>query len=211
MRKLLIIGARGFGREVFNLATHCSGYNKEWIIKGFLDDNQNALKNYNYSVGILSSVEEYKVEDQDIFICALGDVVSKKKYSEIILSKGGVFINLIHPTAIINQNVVLGNGVLVFANCLLSNDIKIGDHVTIQPSCVVGHDAMIGNWCHINCFTFLGGFSEIQDNVTLHTRSTILPKMKVEDGAVVGAGSIVIKRVKTKTTVFGNPAVEVRF
>ncbi len=79
MKELLIIGARGFGREVYDLAIQCDGYNNEYIIKGFLDNDKNALENFQNYPDIVSSVEEYEIKENDVFICALGSVIWKKK------------------------------------------------------------------------------------------------------------------------------------
>ena len=57
----------------------------------------------------------------------------------------------------------------------------------------------------------MGGFSRIGDNVTLHTRATILPHVKVGDNSIVGAGSVVLRNVKSNITVFGVPAKKISF
>jgi hypothetical protein len=74
MKNLIIIGARGFGREIFDFAQHCLGYNSEFRIKGFLDDNSNVLNDFKNFPAILSSVEDYEVEENDVFISGLGSV-----------------------------------------------------------------------------------------------------------------------------------------
>jgi hypothetical protein len=43
MKQLIIIGARGFGREVYSLAKRSIGYNEDFVMKGFLDDKLDAL------------------------------------------------------------------------------------------------------------------------------------------------------------------------
>jgi hypothetical protein len=141
MKNLIIIGARGYGREVYNWATQCKEFNKDWIIKGFLDDNSDALNNMDYPISIISSVEEYVIEKNDVFICALGDVRYKKKYVELMLSKGGVFINLIHPTAQINNFSKIGKGIIICPFCAISNEVIIGNFVTLQGFSAIGHDA----------------------------------------------------------------------
>ena len=70
---------------------------------------------------------------------------------------------------------------------------------------------MIGKYCEVESYSFMGGFAKIGDNVTLHTRATILPHVKVGDNAVVGAGSVVLRNVKENITVFGVPAKKVEF
>ncbi|HJY11908.1 MAG TPA: hypothetical protein VJ304_03925, partial [Flavobacterium sp.] len=87
MKNLIIIGARGYGREVCGLARQCSGYNTEYIIKGFLDDKLDALNGFDNYPDIISSVENYEIQENDVFVCALGSVQWKKHYVEIILSK----------------------------------------------------------------------------------------------------------------------------
>lgn len=211
MKKLVIIGARAYGREVYNLATQCSEYQKEWTIKGFLDDNKSVLDGSGYPVGVLASVEEYEIEEGDVFICALGSVPAKKKYASIILEKGGIFINLIHPSSIINQFVTLGKGIIICCFSLISNECVIEDFVTIQPFIALGHDCRIGKWCHLNTYSIATGYCVLEDEVTLHTGVTVIPKLRIGKGAIVGAGSIVIRNVKPGVTVFGNPATELKF
>jgi sugar O-acyltransferase (sialic acid O-acetyltransferase NeuD family) len=211
MKNLLIIGARGFGREIYDLATQCTGYNIEYVIKGFLDDNKEALVGFLNYPNIIGSLEDYSIQKNDVFICALGAVKWKKMYTEIILNKGGEFISLIHPTAIINTNAKIGKGAIIANNVTLSNDCLIEDFVSILGFVVLGHDAKIGKWSHISAFSFFGGYASAANEVTVHTRASIMPHVKIDEGATVGASSLVIKNVKPKTTVFGIPATRLKF
>ncbi|MDE6741435.1 MAG: acetyltransferase [Muribaculaceae bacterium] len=209
MKNLYIIGARGFGREVFELFQECNFDDIQCI--GFLDDKSDALECYPGYPPIISNVEDFIPDDNDIFICALGDVRYKRKYVNMILEKGGRFINLIHPTAYISQNSNLGKGCIICAYTRISCDVTIGDFNTFQPFCMVGHDVKIGDYCHFNTYSFLGGFVSIENESTLHTGAVIHPHKSIGTNCIVGAGSIVIKNVKSNTTVFGNPAKKLLF
>jgi len=207
MKNLLIIGARGYGREICDFAADCRGYETEFVIKGFLDDKSDALDNYPGYPPIINSVESYQPQRDDIFICALGEVKYKKKYCEMILSKGGKFTTLISKRAYVsNRNTTIGEGCIICPDSRIHCDVKIGDFVTVQPFAVIGHDVKVGNWCHINDYADCGGASTIGDEVTIHTHSFILPHFKVGNGATIGAGSIVLRNVKEGVVVFGNPA-----
>ena len=105
MKNLIIIGARGYGREIFHFAKESIGYGTDFIIKGFLDDNSDALDGYDGYPPILDSVEDYGIEEDDVFTCALGDVNYKRKYVNLILSKGGEFINIIQSKERLLSNV----------------------------------------------------------------------------------------------------------
>lgn len=210
MKKLLIIGARGFGREIYNLYLTCFKAGIiDYQIKGFLDDKTDALNDYKNYPPILSSVEDYEVQEDDVFICALGDVNYKKKYVEIIQNKGGEFISLIHPLAEIGQNSKIGKGCIIRSSASISCDVMVGDFVTIMAYCVLGHDVKVADWSHIGAHCFMGGYSILEEMVTLHPCSKILPHKIVKKGSCVGAGSVVLRNVKEHTTVFGMPAKKV--
>jgi acetyltransferase-like isoleucine patch superfamily enzyme len=54
----------------------------------------------------------------------------------------------------------------------------------------------------------LGGHVILGKSVFIGSKATIIPKITIEDSSTVGAGRVVIKKVKSGTTVFGNPAKE---
>ena len=211
MKNLLIIGARGFGREIFSTTKFCRGYNEEFIVKGFLDSKSDALDGLGDYPPIIDSVEHYQPQPDDVFICALGDVHYKKKYTDIILQKGGTFINLIHKQAYVSNFTKIGYGCIIFKDVSLSNNAIVGNFVTLQQYVTTGHDMVMGDYCEIESFAFIGGYATIGDFVTIHTGAIITPHQKIGNHAVVGAGAVVIRRVKENTTVFGNPAVRLKF
>ena len=211
MKQLIIIGARGFGREVYTLSKRSIGYNEDFVVKGFLDDKLDALDGFSNYPAILGSVEDYEIKSDDVFICALGSTKWKKHYVEIILSKGGVFINLIDKTVVFNENVVLGKGCILCEHVIISNDIVINDFVTIHPFTNFGHDVSIGSYTNIGAHCFVGGYTIIEDGVSIHAKATILDRLKISENAIIGIGSVVLRNVKSGITVFGNPAKKIEF
>ena len=207
MKHLLIIGARGWGREVYCMLSNCIGYETEFSVKGFLDDNNEALDGMPGYPPIISSVEDYQPQIDDVFICAVGDAHWKRYYAEMVLAKGGQFINIIHKTAIIEKNTTMGQGCIVCEHVLISCDIRIGDFVTFQHYTIIGHDASIGNYCHLGARAFMGGGSQLGEETTIQINSIILPHVKVGNKCMAAAGAVVIKKVKDGTTVYGNPAM----
>ena len=211
MKELLIIGARGFGREVLALAKESEGFQDDFVVKGFLDDNAEVLDGYVDYPPIISSVEQYIPSANDVFICALGDPHWQKHYAEIVLKKGGEFISLVHPTAVLGKNTKIGRGCIIHRDVFISCDITFGNFVTCQPKAVVGHDVVVEDYCHLGTNTVMGGYSRVNSLTTLHPGAIILPHTKVGEDCVVGAGSVVIRKVKSGTTVYGNPARVLKF
>ncbi len=206
MKNLLIIGARGFGREVFDMVKDCRGYGTDFAVKGFLDDKKDALDGFSGYPSIVSSPEDYEFTDDDVFFVAMGDPKWRRHYAELALSKGGSPLSLIHNTAHIGQNTVIGRGCLVGVGVRITVDCTVGDFVTLFYSSDIGHDVHIGDYSHVGAFGFMGGGSSLGSGVTLHPRASLLPHKKVGDNATVGAGSVCIRNVKSGDVVFGVPA-----
>ena len=211
MRHLLIIGARGWGREVYDIAKACIESGLDIDVKGYLDDKVDALDGYDNYPPIIGAVETYEIKEDDVFICAVGDVNYKKHYVSIVEEKGGEFISLVHPTAIIGTNAKLGKGCVVGAFANLSNDTVVDDFVTISIKAGMGHDSTVGKYSHIGGLSNISGFVSIGELVTIHPCCNIVPHKRIGDHAVVGTGSVVLSSVKPGKTVFGNPARSFEF
>ena len=206
MKNLVIVGARGFGRELYLAAKESVGYGEEFVIKGFLDSKSDALDEFRGYPCILSSPEEYELDEKDVFIVALGDPKWRKHYAELMEKRGANFISLIHRTASLGNTVKVGKGCYIAHNAILTADIQVGDHVCIFHGAMIGHDCVIGDYCHLSAQVFLGGGVRIGNGAVLHPGSRIVPHKRIGECAVVGIGSAVISNVKPNTTVFGVPA-----
>jgi sugar O-acyltransferase (sialic acid O-acetyltransferase NeuD family) len=198
MKQLVIIGARGFGREFFSLVQRAIGYNETFVVKGFLDDQSDAFNSFGNFPSILDSVENYSIQDNDVFICALASTKWKKYYTDKIKAKGGTFISLVDKTAIIGANCQIGEGCFICAFVIITSDVTIGHFVTVHPSVIIGHDVRIGNYVHIGPFCFFGGFVTVEDEVTLYVRATVFDRVFITKGTIVGAGVTVRKNIKEK-------------
>ena len=84
--------------------------------------------------------------------------------------------------------------------------VVIGDNVSIGPEAAIltlGHDALSPD------FADEGGPVTIGSRVWIAYRALVLPGVRIGDGAVVGAGTVVTHDVEPFTIVAGNPARKV--
>lgn len=213
MKNLLIIGARGWGREVLGTVRVLPEYKSgELTVKGFLDDKADALDGLRGDFPpILSSVEDYEPQEDDVFICALGDCHYRRKYAEMILAKGGKFISVINPTARVTANVKVGQGVIIGAMAVITDNVTVGDFSMIHGFTTIGHDATIGAYNSIEAYCFFGGYSQTGENTTMHVRSSIIPHKRVGNNCSVGFGSVVMRNFGDNLHLFGNPARKIEF
>lgn len=211
MKNLLIIGASGFGRDIYDMAKESIGFGTEFCIKGFLDSNVDALKDYPFYPQVISSEDDYEIQENDVFVCALGNVNLKKKVTEKMLNRDAEFFTLIHSSAHISPSAKIGKGCVLLNNVSIGSYVSIGNHCLIQTAAILGHDVKIGNYSRIDCNAFFVGGVRIKDMVTIHSAAVINHNVVIENNSTVGACSFVIKKVKENTTVFGNPARELMY
>ncbi len=205
MKQLVIIGAGGMGRTLYNIATESVGYGTEFTIKGFVDDDLSALEGFENYPPILSKICDYEIEEDDVFTFSIGGD-SRRRCIESLVAKGAEFINLIHSTARIGTNVKLGKGNIIAAFTTIGSDCIIGDYNMIQSYSVIGHDACIGSYNRLDTHVTCVGGIHIMDESTVHTSAVINHKVTVGNNCKVGACSFVIRNVKDRQTVFGVPA-----
>jgi sugar O-acyltransferase (sialic acid O-acetyltransferase NeuD family) len=205
MKHLIIIGAGGMGRTMYDMARESVGYGIEYDIQGFLDDNIAALDNFENYPPIIAPIQSYLPNENEIFICSIAGAARKKCIEEII-SRGGLFLTMIHSTARIGTNVQIGEGTIVGAYTTIGADAKVGKYNLIQSYTVIGHDSVIGDWNRIDTHVTLVGGTIVQNEADIHTAAMISHNVTVENNSRVAACSFVIRRVKEGTTVLGNPA-----
>jgi sugar O-acyltransferase (sialic acid O-acetyltransferase NeuD family) len=205
MKHLIIIGAGGMGRTLFDIARESMGYGEIFDIKGYLDDNTHALDNYDNYPPVIGTIAGYDIQKDDVFTFSIGGD-SRRKCIESLLERNAEFINLIHKTARIGTNVAIGVGNIIAAYTTLGADSCIGDYNLIQSYSVIGHDARIGSFNRIDTQVMCVGGIRIGDQVTIHTSAVINHNVTLGNESKVGACSFVLRNVKEGVTVFGIPA-----
>ena len=213
MKTLLIIGARGWGREVYNAIKETPDVlNGMMKIKGFLDSNINVFDGLRGTYPpIICAPEDYDVQNDDIFFVAMGDPQLRRHYAEIIKAKGGSFYTFISEHSFVNETAVIGAGSYVSRFCIISDNVIIGEHVVIHPYSNLGHDSIVENYGTLLSKTFLGGGSVVGECSQLSPYSMIVPHKKIGKNVMVGSGSVVMRNVNDNTHVFGNPAKKIVF
>jgi sugar O-acyltransferase (sialic acid O-acetyltransferase NeuD family) len=209
MNRLLIIGAGGFGREVYAWAGQIPRDERDWEVGGFLDANLRALEGFQYPISVLADPAVYAPQAGDCFACAIGDPKTRLSLCRGIRSRGGRFVTLRHPSVIMGTNCRIGDGCILCPGAVLTSDVTLGDFVVVNVYACVAHDVVVGDGSILSPHSDVNGFGRLGEGVFLGTHAAVLPGAKVGDYGVVGAGSVVLKRVASYATVIGVPAKQI--
>lgn len=205
MKKLLIVGAGGFGREMHAWCRQHPDHGRAWAFEAFLDDNPEALAPFG-SFAPVRPLATYSPAADEVFVCGVGLPDVKQRLVRPLLERGASFLTFVHPSVILGERVALGRGVVLCPGAVLSADIVLGEFAMVNLNSTVGHDARIGAWSTLSAQCDVTGHVRLGDRVFMGSKSTVIPRRVVGDGVTVGAGAVVIADVPASVTVVGNPA-----
>ncbi len=198
MKKVIIIGAGGVGREVALIINQINNFKPTWNIIGFLDDNPTnlgkTLNGHRIIGNVVVAISNYRVKKE---------IVSK-------LEGKFKFATLIHPRVSIHDFMTVGHGTIIYEGAILTTDIKIGEHVIISPKCGIGHDSIIKDYVSLLWNVNISGGDIIEEGVLMGSCSTVIQNLKIGKGAIIGAGSVVVKDIPAYSTAVGVPARVIR-
>jgi len=139
-------------------------------------------------------------------------IADSKSRHEIIqkLPKGIKFFKFIHPTALIMDNVEIGEGSFIGANSILTTNIKIGKHAILNRSVHIGHDSVIGDFFSAMPGSVVSGNVKIYDCVYLGNNSSIKEKLSIHSLTTIGMNGAVVKDINESGTYVGIPVKKIK-
>ncbi|MCC5807649.1 MAG: acetyltransferase [Opitutales bacterium] len=206
MKDLYIVGAGGFGRELLGWLRQHPDCWRLWQPAGFVDDNPAALHGFGVDLPVVGAPDAAPVDKNSLFVCALGRPEVKRRIIGTMRGRGAAFVTFVHPSAVVGERVRIGEGSVLCPGVILTCDITVGDFVLFNCGASAGHDTVVGAYTSVSGHVDLTSRTRLGADVFVGSHAVIIPGVEVEQGAVIGAGAIVVSPVKPGLTVFGNPA-----
>lgn len=201
MSRLIIIGASGHGKVVADIAAHC-GYTD--IV--FLDDNRSVKECMGYPViGVTETARMYPDAE---FVVAIGNSKIRENVQEQLRAIGLHLTSLIHPKAVIADQVEIGEGTVIMAGAVVNPDSKIGVGVIINTGASVDHDNIIGDYVHVSVGSHIAGTVHIGKGTWIGAGAVVSNNINICDNCMIGAGAVVIRSIGKSGTYVGIPAME---
>ena len=134
---------------------------------------------------------------------------SKDRYDIIQrLPKETKFFTFIHPTALLMEDIEIGEGSFIGAYSILTTNIKIGKHAILNRGNHIGHDCQIGNYFSAMPGAIVSGNVKIYDLVYMGNNSSIREKLSIHSLTTIGMNSAVVKHIEESGVYVGCPAIK---
>lgn len=196
MKRIVIIGARGHGKVVADIAMR-SGYDE---IR-FLDDDTEIGECAGFPVvGRVRDAGKFQSCD---FIVAIGEAEARRRIQESI---SGNIVTLIHPRATLSRRVTVGRGCVFMAGSVVNSDCVVGDGVIVNTGATIDHDCRIGDYAHVSVGAHVAGTVVVGENTWVGVGSCVSNNVAICRDCKIGAGAVVVHDVERPGTYVGVPA-----
>ena len=117
--------------------------------------------------------------------------------------------NVIHPTAIISKNVIMGKANVIFPGVIMNTEVVLHNNIVIATGATIDHETTIKDNVLVSAGVTVGGNVEIGEDCLLSLGSKVVSDLKIQKNVIIAAGAVVVKDCPDSGQYIGIPAKRV--
>lgn len=205
MTDYVLVGGGALAREILDwFAPGLEGSGSGFA--GYIDDGDDPMAAFGSRLPQLGAISSFKPTADQALVMAIGTPGGKATVSERLKAAGAPFVTLIHPTAWVSASARIDTGAVLGLYAHASADAHVGEFVQVGAFSSVGHDASVGPCCTLSSYVDLTGWVKSGHTCLFGSGARVLPRVTIGDSCIIGAGAVVVRNVKSETTVYAQPA-----
>lgn len=201
---LAIYCAGGTGKEVLALALSVAA----WRSIIFVDDVTD--KEWYEGAKIFRFENLSEISDDIEFVIANGEPAAREALYTKIKNAGYKMATIYGRGCTILPGAVIGEG-CIFYDCIISADAVIEPNVLFNGKALIGHNTIVGAHSVVSFNCFIGGYTNIGKKVYLSPGAMVKDRVKVGNSAIISLGTVILRNVKERAIMMGNPATRIGF
>lgn len=204
-----MVGAGGFGREVAEAVRAINQEQSRWELLGFLDDGsalQGCLIDGVPVLGTLADIKQFP--QAHVVVCTghPGNYFSRKRLVNRLGISSSRYATLIHPTAVVPANTEVGPGTVLLATVVATTMVRLGAHVAVMPGVVLTHDDVIEDYVTMGAGGRLAGRVRVCEGAYIGAGVVVRENLSIGPWALIGMGAVVLDDVPSAEVWAGIPA-----
>jgi sugar O-acyltransferase (sialic acid O-acetyltransferase NeuD family) len=211
MKNIILIGGGNQAHYTIDIIEKEGKYNIIGIIDSIheIDSDRFGYKILGRQENISQLIKKYDIEGG---VISIGDNWGRYHvYNQILeLAPTFKFVNAIHPSVIIGNNVKLGIGIVAMAGCIFNPKSTIGDFTFFATGAQIEHDCQIGDFSSISAGSITGGHVKLGKFSAITLGVTVVDRLEIGENTVIGSGSLVTKSLPNNVLAYGSPAKIIR-
>jgi sugar O-acyltransferase (sialic acid O-acetyltransferase NeuD family) len=205
---MLIAGAKGFAKQLLDVVFQL-GLEKGLV---FYDDYDKELTDL-FGFPVLKNPEEaesYFKSHGPEFALGTGNPRIRKMMKERLEKSGGNCVSLVSPLARIAKFAEIRKGACIMTGAMVENDAIIGEGVLLNLNALVCHDSRVGDFVEISPGVVLTGACHVGDGSFIGAGAVVNPGVRIGKNVVVGSGAVVTRDIEDHSLAVGVPAMVIK-
>lgn len=200
MDDIVIVGFGGHARSVADSIIREEKYN----IVGYTDlVGCNCCYKYLGSDDVLKNLYEDGVHNVALGVGFMGNSYVRDSLVILLKAIGYEFPVIVDPSAIIAQDVSIGEGTFIGKNVVINAESKVGKFCIINTGVIAEHENEIRDYSHIAVGAILCGNVSIGHHSFIGANATVIQGRKIGNNCIVGANSTVLSHVENNMKACG--------
>jgi len=186
----------------------------EHTVVGFTAESRYCVSETLHSLPVVpfERIEEEFPPNRFRMLTVLGGLGGSEARIEIFeraRAKGYVHVNFVHPTAVLEGPIEMGENNIVFPYSVLGFLGRMGNNNVIREKVYLGHEFRLGDHNFIGVGCTIGGELDMADSSYIAMGSTVTNNITIGRRTFVGIGSLVLRDPEQESRYFGHPAKKV--
>jgi UDP-perosamine 4-acetyltransferase len=118
---------------------------------------------------------------------------------------GFAFRRVIHPSAILAADAVLGEGSQIMAGAILQPGVVLGANCIVNTGVRLDHDCRVGDHTHLAPGTVLSGDVQVGEGCHIGTGAIVIQGIRIGARAMIAAGAVITRDVESGAKVGPGP------
>lgn len=161
------------------------------VVKDLLLANSPTWHMVFYQDGDRTDLEYWYEQGYHMGTCGVGGAMKhlvRRKVFRRLKKAGYELPTLIHPSAVVSESAIFGEGCQVLEGAIVQTGARIGDNCLINTGAIVSHDCRLGSNVHVGPGATIGGGAIIGNDCLIGMNATVFLMARINENTVVKNG-----------------------